>query len=85
MDPRARVARTRKTTILSESDIPLIFGLAGMGLTDRDIAEKFEVKRGTISHVMGRRTWASVHIDPDVILKSRQARISYQNSGRWGK
>jgi uncharacterized protein YjcR len=49
---------------LEQDDIPIIRALHADGMTQREIAEKFQVAKSTISAIITRRKWRHVEETP---------------------
>jgi hypothetical protein len=47
---------------LTESDIPLLFGMRESGLTQREIAERFGVAQPVVSDILNGKAWT--HVTP---------------------
>ena len=53
---------------LKESDVECIIGLFILGLNNQEIANRYNIARGTISKIRQRKTWR--HVLPDISFES---------------
>jgi len=57
---------------LLEKDIPRIFKMRDRGLLFKEIGRKFSVGGKAIEHIISRRTWSHVEIDPNLVKSANR-------------